>query len=330
VSAPKPTYSIVVPVHDEQEALPELYRRLTAVLAELDGGAEVIFVDDGSDDLSYPMMLEFHRADARFKVAQLSRNFGHQLAISAGIDLARGDAVIVMDSDLQHPPEVIPEFAARWRDGYEVVYGVMVDRPEGWFKRTTARGYYRLLRGFSSIEIPAAAGDFRLADRRVIDAFRAMPEQNRFVRGMFAWLGFRQIGVSYAAPPRHGGTSKYTVRRMVRLATDGLLSFSTKPLRLVLDIGFVVSIMAFLFGIGTVISKFFGAFLVPGWLTIVLVTSFIGGIQLIVIGVVGEYVGRIYDEVKARPLYLVRELHGFEQEADPRRRSLPSAELPSR
>jgi polyisoprenyl-phosphate glycosyltransferase len=330
VSTPNPTYSVVVPVHNEQEALPELQRRLTAVFGELDGDVEVIFVDDGSTDLSYLMMLEFHRADPHFKVAQLSRNFGHQLAISAGIDLARGDAVIVMDSDLQHPPEVIPEFAARWRDGYEVVYGVMVDRPEGWFKRMTARGYYRVLRKFSSIEIPAAAGDFRLADRRVIDAFRAMPEQNRFVRGMFAWLGFRQIGVSYDVPPRHGGTSKYTVQRMVRLATDGLLSFSTKPLRLVLDIGFVVSIMAFLFGIGTLISKFFGAFLVPGWLTIVLVTSFIGGIQLIVIGVVGEYVGRIYDEVKARPLYLVRELHGFEQEVDPHRRTLPSAELPSR
>ena len=221
MSAQNPTYSVVVPIHNEQEALPELQRRLTAVLAELDGDAEVIIVDDGSTDLSFLMALEFHHTDPRFKVAQLSRNFGHQPAISAGIDLARGEAVIVMDGDLQHPPEVIPELAARWRDGYEVVYGIMAERPEGWFKRATARAYYRLLRRFSSIEIPAAAGDFRLADRRVIDAFRAMPEQNRFVRGMFAWLGFRQIGVSYAAPPRHGGTSKYTYRRMVRLAPTG-------------------------------------------------------------------------------------------------------------
>jgi polyisoprenyl-phosphate glycosyltransferase len=330
VSTPHPTYSVVIPIHSEQEALPDLHRRLTAVLAELDGDAEVILIDDGSTDMSYLMMLEFHRADPRFKVAQLARNFGHQLAITAGIDLARGDAVVVMDGDLQHPPEVIPELAARWRDGYEVIYGVMVDRPEGWFKRATARGYYRLLRRFSTVEIPAAAGDFRLADRRVIDAFRAMPEQNRFVRGMFAWVGFRQIGVSYAAPPRSGGRSKYTFRRMVRLATDGLLSFSTKPLRLVLDVGFVVSIMAFLVGIGALISKLAGAFLVPGWLTIVLVTSFIGGIQLVVIGVVGEYVGRIYDEVKARPLYLVRELHGFDPEASTRRGTLPPAELSSR
>jgi len=326
VSTPAPTYSVVIPIYNEQESLPELQRRLAAVLDTLDGDAEVILVDDGSTDLGYLMELEIHRADPRFKVAQLARNFGHQLAITAGIDLARGDAVVVMDGDLQHPPELIPELAARWRDGYEVVYGVMVARPEGWFKRTTARVYYKLLRRLATVEIPEATGDFRLADRRVIDAFRAMPEQNRFVRGMFAWVGFRQIGVSYEAPPRHAGSSKYTVRRMVRLATDGLLSFSTKPLRLVLDIGFVVSLLAFLFGAATLISKFFGAFLVPGWLTIVLVTSFIGGIQLIVIGVVGEYVGRIYDEVKARPLYLVRELHGFDRDVTPRQ-PVPPAEL---
>ena len=326
VSSPAPTYSVVIPVYNEQESLPELHRRLLAVLPELDGDAEVILVDDGSTDLGHLMMVELHRGDPRFKVAQLARNFGHQLAITAGIDLARGDAVIVMDGDLQHPPELLPELAARWRDGYEVVYGVMADRPEGWFKRTTAKIYYRVLRRLASVDIPSASGDFRLADRRVITAFRAMPEQNRFVRGMFAWLGFRQIGVSYAAPPRHGGKSKYTVRKMVRLATDGLLSFSTKPLRLVLDIGFIVSISAFFFGIGTLISKFAGAFLVPGWLTIILVVTFIGGIQLIVIGVVGEYVGRVYDEVKARPLYLVRELHGFDPESVPQG-PLPPAEL---
>jgi dolichol-phosphate mannosyltransferase len=252
-----------------------------------------------------------HRADARFKVIHLARNFGHQLAITAGIDLARGDAVIVMDGDLQHPPELLPELADRWRDGYDVVYADMTERPEGWHKRHTARVFYRLLRKLSSVEIPAAAGDFRLADRRVVEAFRAMPERNRFVRGMFAWLGFRQVAVPYAAPERFAGRSKYTLPKMIRLATDGLLSFSTRPLRLALDLGFVVSGLAFLFGVATLISKFAGAFLVPGWLSIVLVTSFVGGIQLVVVGVVGEYVGRIYDEVKARPLYLVRELHGF-------------------
>ena len=311
---PAPTYSIVIPIHDEQESLQELHRRLVDVFPLLDGDVEVLFVDDGSTDLSYPVMLELHSRDPRFKVIQLARNFGHQLAITAGIELARGDAVAVMDGDLQHPPELLPELAKRWREGYDVVYGEMTERPEGWLKRMTARLYYRVLRRLASVEIPAAAGDFRLADRRVVEAFRAMPERNRFVRGMFAWLGFRQIAVAYSAPERFAGSSKYTLRRMIRLATDGLVSFSTAPLRLALNLGFVVSGIAFLFGIATLITKFAGTLLVPGWLTIVLVTSFIGGIQLIVIGVVGEYVGRIYDEVKARPLYLIRELHGFGDE----------------
>jgi len=323
-----PTYSIVVPVHNEQDSLRELHRRLADALAQLDGDAEAILVDDGSTDLSYPLMLELHNRDPRFKIVQLSRNFGHQLAITAGIDLARGEAVVVMDADLQHPPELLPELAAGWREGYDVVYGVMTARPEGWLKRTTAHAYYRLLRRLASVEIPAAAGDFRLADRRVIEAFQAMPERNRFVRGMFAWLGFRQLAVPYVVPPRFAGSSKYTLRKMIRLATDGLTGFSTAPLRLVLDLGFVASVLSFLFGLATLISKFAGVFLVPGWLTIVLVTSFIGGIQLIVIGVVGEYVARIYDEVKARPLYLVRELHGFEHEQRARR-ILPPAELPN-
>jgi dolichol-phosphate mannosyltransferase len=324
---PYPVYSVVIPIHDEQESLQELNRRLLDVFPLLDGDVEVLFVDDGSTDLSYAIMVELHGRDPRFKVIHLTRNFGHQLAITAGIELARGAAVIVMDGDLQHPPELLPALAERWREGYEVVYGVMTERPEGWLKRTTARAYYRVLRTLASVEIPAAAGDFRLADRRVVDAFRAMPERNRFVRGMFAWLGFRQIAVPYAAPERFAGKSKYTVRRMSRLATDGLVSFSTAPLRLALDLGFAVSGLAFLFGIATLITKLVGVFLVPGWLTIVLVMSFLGGIQLIVIGVVGEYVGRIYDEVKARPLYLVRELHGFEPASLPRL-AVPPSELP--
>lgn len=324
---PYPTYSVVIPIHDEQESLHELHRRLVDVLPVLDGETEILLVDDGSTDMSYPIMLQLHARDPRFKIVHLARNFGHQLAITAGIELARGDAVIVMDGDLQHPPELLPELAARWRAGFDVVYGVMTERPEGLLKRVTARAYYRILRRLASVEIPAAAGDFRLADRRVIEAFRAMPERNRFVRGMFAWLGFRQVAVPYAVPERFAGSSKYTLRRMIRLATDGLVSFSTAPLRLALDLGFIVSALAFLFGIATLISKLAGAFLVPGWLTIVLVTSFIGGIQLIVVGVVGEYVGRIYDEVKARPLYLVRELHGFEHEPIARR-ALPPSELP--
>ena len=323
-----PTYSVVIPLHNEQETLSELQRRLVEVFSQLDGEAEVLLIDDGSTDATYPLMLEIHRRDERFKTVQLARNFGHQLAITAGIDLARGDAVVVMDGDLQHPPELLPQLAAEWRAGADVVFGVMTERPEGWTKRITARLYYRLLRKLASVEIPAAAGDFRLVDRRVVEAFRAMPERNRFVRGMFAWLGFKQVAVPYAVPTRFAGSSKYTLRKMLRLATDGLVSFSTRPLRLALDLGFIVSGLSFLFGIATLVSKFAGTFLVPGWLTIVLVTSFVGGIQLIVIGVVGEYVGRIYDEVKARPLYLVRELHGFEHEQPSVRQPITASELP--
>jgi dolichol-phosphate mannosyltransferase len=325
---PVPTYSIVIPLHNEQESLEELQRRLIDVFPRLDGETEVLLIDDGSTDATYPLMLELHRRDARFKTVQLARNFGHQLAITAGIDLARGDAVVVMDGDLQHPPELLPQLAEQWRAGYEVVYGVMTERPEGLVKRVTARVYYRVLHKLASVEIPAAAGDFRLIDRRVVEAFRAMPERNRFVRGMFAWLGFRQVAVPYAVPTRFAGSSKYTLRKMIRLATDGLVSFSTRPLRLALDLGFVVSGLSFLFGLASLVSKFAGTFLVPGWLTIVLVTSFIGGIQLMVIGVVGEYVGRIYDEVKARPLYLVRELHGFEHEPVSVRQPIRATELP--
>ena len=292
---PDPTYSLVIPVHDEQDSLRELYRRLDEVFPQLDGEVEVLFVDDGSTDLSYPLMLELHRLDPRFKVIHLARNFGHQLAITAGIELARGDAVVVMDGDLQHPPELLPELAARWREGYDVVYGVMTERPEGWMKRITARVYYRMLRKLTTVEIPAAAGDFRLADRRVVDAFRAMPERNRFVRGMFAWLGHRQIAVPYAVPERFAGSSKYTLPRMIRLATDGLVSFSTAPLRLALDLGFVVSGLAFLFGLATLIPRSPARSSCRAGYGVVLVTSFIGGIQLIVIGVVGESVhGRIY------------------------------------
>ena len=205
MSSTAPTYSIVVPIHDEQESLHELHRRICDVLPTLDGDAEVLFVDDGSTDLSYPLMLELHRGDPRFKVVQLSRNFGHQLAITAGLDLATGAAVVVMDGDLQHPPELIPELAARWREGYDLVYGVMTERPEGRLKRHTARLFYRLLRKLSSTDIPAGAGDFRLVDRRVVEAFRAMPERNRFVRGMFAWLGFRQMGSPMPCPSGSAG-----------------------------------------------------------------------------------------------------------------------------
>ena len=306
--------SIVVPVHDEQESLEELVRRIPGAVESLeDVDTEILLVDDGSRDASYALMVALAGRDARVKVVQLSRNFGHQVALTAGIELAAGDAVVCMDADLQHPPELIADFVRLWREGNDVVYGVMQERPEGWFKRVTARAFYGLLRRMTKVEMPAAAGDFRLVDRVAVDAFLAMRERDRYLRGMFAWLGFTQQGVDYVPPPRYAGRSKYTVRRMARLAFDGIFSFSIYPLRVVLVLGLVVSALSFLIGVASLVSKFTGANVVPGYVTIVDVITFIGGIQLIVLGGIGEYIGRIYEEVKRRPLYVVRRTHGFDE-----------------
>lgn len=309
----RPSVSVVIPVHDEDETLRELGRRLAAVLDNLDADAEVILVDDGSHDLSYPTMVELARRDPRFKCIRLSRNWGHQVAITAGIDLAQGDAIVVMDGDLQHPPELIPTFVQHWREGYEVVYGVMTDRAgETWLKKTTAKLFYRLLRKLANVELPAA-GDFRLVDRKVAVAFRTMRESHRYVRGMFAWIGFRQIGVPYRCPRRYAGRSKYSFGRMLGLAADGIVSFSDAPLRLVLKFGLVGAALSLLYGIVAIAVKVGGVFAVPGWASILVVVTFVGSIQLIVLGMIGEYVGRIYEQGKRRPLYFVSEQYGFDR-----------------
>jgi polyisoprenyl-phosphate glycosyltransferase len=307
--------SVVVPVHDEEGSLAELCRRLSTVLNSLGTSWEVILVDDGSRDRSFETMLDLRQQDARIKVVRLSRNFGHQAAITAGLDSAAGDAVVVMDGDLQHPPEVIAKFVERWRDGYEVVYGVMTERAgETHFKRWTARLYYRLLGRMSDIDVPPAAGDFRLVDRRAVDAFKSLHERNRYVRGMFSWIGYRQTGVPYAAPPRMVGETKYSRQRMLRLGSHGILSFSNAPLRFVLGLGIGVSLLAIAYAVYAVVIRLTGSEVVQGWSSIVFTVSLLGGIQLIVLGIVGEYVGLVYDEVKQRPLYLVSDLHGFERE----------------
>jgi polyisoprenyl-phosphate glycosyltransferase len=308
------TYSIVIPVRDEQETLPELYRQLSLLLDELDGPSEVILVEDGSRDASYLVMLQIHGADPRFKIVRLSRNFGHQVAITAGTDLASGDAVVVMDGDLQHPPEVVTRMAKLWRDGYDVVYGVMERRAERWFKRATARAYYWVLSRLTDVDVPPAAGDFRLVDRKALDAFRSMRERNRYIRGMFSWIGYRQIGVPYESPPRYAGKSKYTLPKMLKLARDGIIGFSNLPLQLVLNVGFAVSAASFFLGLVSIAVKVGGVYAVPGWASIVVIICFMGGAQLVVLGVMGEYVARIYDEVRLRPLYLLDELHGIGEE----------------
>ncbi|HEU5213394.1 MAG TPA: glycosyltransferase family 2 protein [Gaiellaceae bacterium] len=311
-------YSVVVPVYNEQGCLEELGSRLGETLDGLSARWEVIFVDDGSSDGSYDEMTAIATRDPRFKILRLSRNFGHQNAITAGLDAASGDAVVIMDADLQHPPEIIPQLAARWREGYDVVYAIRSDRAgEPWTKRVTARVFYGSLGRVADIEVPADAGDFRLVDRRALDAFRSLRETNRYVRGMFSWIGFAQIGVEYPYEERRSGESKYSLRKMAALGSDALTSFSTAPLRVALHVGFVVAALSLLAATTAVVAKIAGIFTVPGWTSLVFVTSLLGGVQLLVLGVVGVYLGRIYEEVKNRPLYIVRDAQGFDERAVP-------------
>ncbi len=299
--------------------LPSLAERLTAALDGIEAEWEVILVDDGSDDGTYGLAVELHGRDPRFKIVRFSRSFGHQVALTAGLDLAGGNAVVTMDGDLQHPPEVIPELVAQWRAGNEIVYAVMEERRgESRFKDWTARAFYRLLGRMAEIDVPAGAGDFRLVDRRALEAVRAMRESNRYLRGMFSWVGFRQSGVPYESPARPSGSTKYTGMKMLRLAADAVIGFSNRPLRLGLNIGFVVSIASILFGLSAGISKLAGVFVVPGWTSIMILVGIVGGIQLIVLGVIGEYISHIFDEVKRRPLYVVSRMHGIPEEETPR------------
>jgi len=305
-------YSIVVPIYNEEESFPDLIKRLREVMDSLDGPVEVILVDDGSRDASYQLMVEANREDSRFKVLQLSRNFGHQVAITAGMDVASGQAVIVMDADLQDPPHVILEMAARWQEGYEVVYAVREHREgETMFKKTTATLFYSLLRRLAEIEQPVDVGDFRLVDRKALDAFLQMRESNRYVRGMFSWIGFRQVAVPYTRASRQAGRSKYPMRKMLRLASDGIVGFSTAPLRFAMAAGGLMAIASVAYGLVAIALKLAGLPYVPGYASLLVAITFLSGIQLIVIGMVGQYVARIYDEARRRPLYLVREARGL-------------------
>jgi polyisoprenyl-phosphate glycosyltransferase len=316
-------YSIVIPIYNEEESFPSLVKRLREVMDQLDGPTEVVLVDDGSRDASYELMMAVNREDSRFKIVQLSRNFGHQIAITAGMDVASGQAVIVMDADLQDPPEVILQMAARWREGYEVVYAVR-ERREGetLFKRKTATIFYGIQRRLAEIDQPMEVGDFRLVDRKALDAFLQMRERNRYVRGMFSWVGFRQTAVPYTRASREAGESKYPFRKMMRLALDGFVGFSTAPLRFALTAGLVMAFGAFVFGIVAIAMKLAGAPFVSGYASLVVAITFLSGVQLIVIGMVGQYVARIYDEARARPLYLVREARGFSAGSHPDGESL--------
>ena len=307
-----PMYSLVVSAYNEEGVIGELAARLTVVMDALDGDAEAILVDDGSRDRTYELMLAAAQDEPRLRLIRLSRNFGHQIALTAGVDLAAGDAVIVLDADLQDPPEVVLELAARWREGYDVVYAQRdIREGETRFKRATAAWFYRAFNRISEVQVPVDVGDFRLVDRRALEVFNQMRESSRFVRGMFAWIGLTQTGVVYVRHERFAGETKYPLRKMLRFAATGVISFSTAPLRAALNLGFFVSFIAFALGIWSLIVKLTGFYNVPGWTSIVVVTTFIGGIQLIVLGVIGEYIGDIHAEVKRRPLYVVSELENF-------------------
>ena len=305
--------SVVVPCYDEELVLPLMHRRLIPVLESLDGlDFEIIYSDDGSRDATPHILRGLQAADSRVRVIRLSRNFGHQFAVSAGLDHAVGDVVVVIDADLQDPPEVIPEMVERWRAGCEVVYGVRSERAgETAFKRWSAKSFYRLVNRLSQIKIPPDAGDFRLLDRRVVDALLAMPERDRFLRGMVSWVGFHQEAVAYARSARSAGRSKYPLVKMLRFATDGVLSFSLAPLRLAVWIGFTAIAAALAGIVYALVIRLYTNDWVRGWASIFTAILFLGGVQLITLGIVGEYIGRIYAEVKRRPLYLVSERLGF-------------------
>jgi polyisoprenyl-phosphate glycosyltransferase len=305
-----PVLSVVVPVFNEQENLPVLYTRLTNVLKQTEPDYEIIFVDDGSRDGSLELLHQFAGQDDKVTVIELARNFGHQVAISAGIDHARGQGVIIMDADLQDPPEVLPQFIEKWREGHDVVYAIRTERKEGWLKRTAYALFYRLLQRIASIEIPLDAGDFCIMDRKVVDILVSMPERNRFVRGIRSWVGLDQVGVEYARQARYAGKPKFTLSRLMFLAMDGLISFSYIPLRMITLLGFGVSFVSILLAIGYTIQKLTRGLTPPGFATTVVAIFFLAGIQLITIGVIGEYVGRIFEEVKRRPLYVIRRVTG--------------------
>ena len=305
--------SIIVPCYNEEAVIDETVQRLQALAKTLKGTAvELLFVDDGSKDQTRALLKRHQQRDKRIRILGLARNFGHQLAVTAGIDLARGDALALMDADLQDPPEVIPQMLALWRKGYDVVYGVRSQRQgESRFKLASARVFYRLLNRLADIRIPPDTGDFRLMSREVADILRAMPERDRFLRGMVSWAGFRQTALPYQRARRFAGRSKYPLRRMLRFATDGILSFSTKPLQLSIALGLASSGLAFLGILYALFLRMFTQVWVEGWTALMIAVLFIGGVQLVCIGILGEYIGRIYHEVKDRPLYVVQESIGF-------------------
>jgi glycosyltransferase involved in cell wall biosynthesis len=322
---PVPELSLVVPLFNEEQGLGAFFARLLPVVERVTADYEIVCVDDGSEDRTGELLTALHRANPRVKLLRLSRNFGKERALTAGLDHAQGRAVIPIDADLQDPPELIPELVARWREGFDVVLAVRADRQcDALAKRLTARLFYRVMGRMADVPIPADAGDFRLLDRRVVDALKLLPERTRFMKGLFAWLGFRQARVAYRRAPRVAGASRWPYWRLWNLALEGLFSFSTLPLRVWTYAGLLVTLGALLFAAAIVGRTLIAGVDVPGYASLVVLVSLFGGINMIGLGIMGEYLGRVFTEVKGRPNYLVRDRLGFDQPR-PLEASLPQA-----
>lgn len=321
----QPKYTLIIPIYNEEAAIAALYDRVSAVMARLDALTELILINDGSRDRSLQLIRELHDRDPRVCYLSLARNFGHQIAVTAGLNYVRGQVIVILDADLQDPPELIPEMLEKWRQGYQVVYAQRLQRrKEGWFKRLTAYVFYRLLKQLADVDIPTDTGDFCLMDRQVVDLLNAMPERNRYIRGLRSWVGFPQTAVTFERDPRIAGEVKYTFHKSLALAINGLVSFSKVPLRISTYVGLFAALVA----IVMMLLVFYWRIAYPvspltGLTTIVVAIFFLGAVQLLSIGILGEYIGRIYEEVKNRPLYTLSEVAGFE-------RHLPEREFSAR
>jgi dolichol-phosphate mannosyltransferase len=307
------TYSVVVPVYNEEPVVLETYKRLKQVMDSVNETYEIIFINDGSRDKTAFIISEICETDKNIKLLDFSRNFGHQVAITAGMDYTEGDAIIVIDADLQDPPEVIPKMIEKWKEGYDVVYGKRIERKgDTFFKKFTAAAFYRLLKRMTDVDIPVDTGDFRLIDRKVCNALAQIPERSRYVRGLISWLGFKQTGLEFSRDKRFAGETKYPLKKMLKFAFDAITSFSYKPLKLATYVGTLISIVGFIYLLVVIIQAILGS-TQPGWASIIAVNLVFNGIVLVILGIIGEYIGRIYDEAKGRPLYIIKQLRNFEE-----------------
>ncbi len=315
VPEPAPELSIIVPLYCEESNIDYLFKRLERVANGLGSSYEIVCVDDGSKDNTLARLIAHHRRNPAIKIVALARNFGKELALTAGIDYSRGRAVIPIDADLQDPPEYIQPLMEKWREGYDVVYAKRRHRAgETWLKKISANGFYRIISNLSQVSIPQNTGDFRLMDRRVVDALKQLPERTRFMKGLFAWVGYKQTHITYDRAPRHSGQTKWNYWKLWNFAIDGIVSFSSTPLRVWGYLGLIISLVSFIYASFLVVRTLVLGIDVPGYASLMVAILFLGGIQLVSLGIIGEYLGRVYEEVKQRPLYLVREFYGDKAE----------------